>query len=241
MARLILTILIVPLICALGNAQSSGNLRGRVSGTVFDANGSVVLNVKVVFDSAGLKREALTNDEGYYGIELPAGVYRVTAHNAGFCPYQRAPFRLQPSAETLLDLTLTVCPIANLLHYDKAGNYVGEECRYIDPLASETFAIKGLSNAPRDLLVRYGRRKEQGEVVQYERAKIENGIPEGVTVSYDVLTIVADRVTFNKQTFRLEAEGNVKVQDGKQRLGFKSIALDLKAKVPIATLKGIEY
>jgi hypothetical protein len=91
------------------------------------------------------------------------------------------------------------------------------------------------------LLVRYGRRKEQGEVVQYEAAQVERGFPEGVTVSYDVLTIVADTVRFNKHTFRLEAEGNVKVQDGKQRVVFKSISVDLKAKVPIPTLKGIEY
>jgi lipopolysaccharide assembly outer membrane protein LptD (OstA) len=59
-----------------------------------------------------------------------------------------------------------------------------------------------------------------------------------VTVSFDVLTIVADEVRLNKKSLVLEAEGNVIVEDGRQRLNFVYAEVDFKAKDPIATLRG---
>jgi hypothetical protein len=55
----------------IGDAQSLGASSGRVRGTIFDSNGAVVTNVKGIFEANGRKREAITNEEGYYQIELP--------------------------------------------------------------------------------------------------------------------------------------------------------------------------
>jgi len=232
------TVLIMLLILTINNAQPSSTLSGRVEGTIFDANEAVVPNAKVIFQADGLKREAVTNEEGYYEIELPVGIYRVTTNSTGFCPSQRASFRVQPSSDTLMDLTLVVCPLANILKYDVAGTYVGEECRYIDPFANESFPITKISGIPLNLLIRYGKRQEEGSVLEYQGAKVENGVPSSVTVSYDVLTIVADKVRFDKQTFMLEAEGSVIVEDGKQRTRLASVKVNFKAKEPLVTLRG---
>ena len=222
---------------AAGNAQPLGTSTGHVRGTVFDSNDAVVPNAKVIFEADGLKREVLTNEEGFYVIELPSGVYRVTTDSLGFCASQRAPFRVQPSSDTLINLTLVVCPLANILKYDEAGKYAGEECRYIDPFESESFPVTEIPGVLLNLLIRYGKRQEKESILEYQGVRVENGVPSGVTVSYDVLTLVADRVRFNKQTLILEAEGNVIVEDGKQRIRLASIEINFKVKNPLASLK----
>jgi hypothetical protein len=162
-------------------------------------------------------------------------VYRVTTRSVGFCASQRALFRTQPSSDTLMNLTLVVCPLANVLKMDKSGKYVGEEDRYIGPFDSEALPIRNLSGAPLNLLVRYGKRQERKGIVEYQGAKVQNGVPAGVMISYDVLTIVANKVRLNKKTLLLEAEGNVTVEDGKRRMNFSHAEVNFKSKDPIDT------
>lgn len=233
-----LTILLALQLLVIGNAQSSGASSGHVKGTIFDSNGAVATNVKVIFEANDRKHEAVTNQEGYYEIELPVGVYHITTRSVGFCAFQRALFRIQPSSDTLMNLTLVVCPKANTLKVDKSGKYVGEEDRYIDPFESESFSVRNESGASLNLLIRYGKRHERKGIVEYQGAKALNGIPSGVTVSYDVLTIVADKVRFNKTTLLLEADSNVAVEDGKRRMNFSYAEVNFKSKDPIATLNG---
>jgi hypothetical protein len=147
------TILFALLILVIGNAQPLSASSGRVKGIVFDSNGAVVTNVKIIFEADGRTREAVTNGDGYYEIELPIGVYRVIARSVGFCASQRAPFRVQPSSDTLMNLTLVVCPIANILIRDKSGKYVGEEDRYMDPFKSDSFPVSNVSGIPLNLLI----------------------------------------------------------------------------------------
>ncbi len=58
-----------------------------LSGTVTDQNGAVVpnSNVTIVSDATGLKRDAVTNDEGYFTVPLlQPGTYTVRAQHDGF-------------------------------------------------------------------------------------------------------------------------------------------------------------
>lgn len=62
-----------------------------LSGTVEDQNGAVVPNASVsVADPAkGIKRQAATNDQGYFIVPLlPPSIYTVTVENRGFAPVQ---------------------------------------------------------------------------------------------------------------------------------------------------------
>jgi hypothetical protein len=235
--RFISAILITLTIFTIGNAQKVGAPSGSVRGTIFDSNEAVVQNVKVYFESDTLKRETVTNDEGDYKIELPVGVYQVTTNSIGFCTSQRAPFRVQASSDNLINLTLVVCPLANIFTLDKDNKIVGEECRYIDPFQSESFQISKASDATLNLLVRYGNRQEKENVVEYQGAEVKNGVPSGVFVNYDVLTIVAEKVRFNKKTLLLEASGNIVVEDGKRRRILTDVKIDFSVKDPIALIQ----
>ncbi len=235
--RFIRAILVILAICTIGNAQKIGAPSGSVKGTIFDSNEAVVQNVKVYFESDTLRRETLTNDDGDYKIELPVGVYRVTTNSPGFCASQRAPFRVQASSGNLLNLTLVVCPLANILTFDKDNKFVGEECRYIDPFQSESFQISKALDSTLTLLVRYGSRREKEDVVEYQGAEVKNGVPSGVFVSYDVLTITAEKVRFNKKTFLLEASGKVVIENGKQRKTLTDVRIDFSTKDPIASIQ----
>lgn len=234
--ELFLATLFISTMAATGGAQSPGH----VNGTISDSNGAVVTNVTVAFETNGQTRKVVTNREGYYEIELPIGLYHVTTHVPGFCAARRALFRVQPSSNTLLNLTLTVCPLANILKMDKSGRYVGEEHRYIDPFESESFPIRTSSDARLNLLIRYGQHRRTNGTVEYHGAKVVNGVPSGVTISYDVLTIVADKVRLNKKTLLLQAEGNVIVEDGKRRMTFAHVEVYFKSKDPVASLKGTQ-
>src|SRR6476646_2137135 len=60
---------------------------GQILGTIKDATGGILPKVKVTVENqrTGLKREAMTNDEGTYVVPLlPVGVYFVTAELSGF-------------------------------------------------------------------------------------------------------------------------------------------------------------
>lgn len=48
-------------------------------------------------------------------------------------------------------------------------------------------------------------------------------------VSFDALTIYADRVRLDSRSSTLEAQGNVVVEDGKRRLKISNAEIDLKA------------
>jgi hypothetical protein len=233
-----LTFLLVLLIFAVGNAQSLVASSGHVKGTVFDSNGAVITNIKVIFETNGLKSETITNGEGFYKIELPVGVYRITTYSPGFCAAQRALFRVQSLSDILLDLTLDVCPIVTTLKMNKSGKFVSEEDRYIDPIKSESFPIRDSSGAPLNLLVRYGKRVEGKGIIEYQGVQYQNGVPSSITVSYDLLTIVADKVRFNRKTLLLEADGRVTVEDGKQSMNFSHVEFNFKSKDPTAMLNG---
>jgi len=195
----------------------------------------VVTNVRVTFEVPGAKHRTVTNSEGYYDIELPVGIYQLTTYSPGFSAYQRAPFRVEPSSSTTINATLVVCSLAHLLKIDKQGEYVGEEAHCLDPFKSDSFYP---NSSGMGLLIRYGIRHKGTGIVEYGGAEVTNGIPSGVTVSYDRLTIVADKVLLNTETYQLEADGNVTIEDGNQSIKLSDARVDFRAKDPLSFLRG---
>ncbi|MBC8166362.1 MAG: hypothetical protein H7Y20_10870 [Bryobacteraceae bacterium] len=51
-------------------------------------------------------------------------------------------------------------------------------------------------------------------------------------VSYDALTVYAEKVRFDNSKFILEAQGNVVVEDGEQRIHSNNIMIKFKGGVP---------
>src|SRR6266699_3910058 len=83
---------------------------GRISGFIKDPSGATIANAKItVRNNTGLERQTTTNDSGYYIItNVPPGLYTMVAEVAGFQKYETINNKLDPSADLVIDATLTV-------------------------------------------------------------------------------------------------------------------------------------
>src|SRR2546425_4155459 len=83
---------------------------GRISGFIKDPSGATIANAKVtVRNNTGVERQTTTNDSGYYVItHAPPGLYPKTAQARGFQKYETRNNKLDPSADLVIDATLTV-------------------------------------------------------------------------------------------------------------------------------------
>src|SRR6202049_4610177 len=91
-----------------GSAQMVG---ATISGTIVDATGAVVPNVKIVVRnvSTGIVANAATNGGGVFDApNLPPGTYEVSAAAAGFATLVRNRIILTVGQELVLNLTLQV-------------------------------------------------------------------------------------------------------------------------------------
>jgi Carboxypeptidase regulatory-like domain len=111
MRRLLCFILCVGLLTflSLTPAFAQSDL-GRISGFVKDPSGATVPNAKVtVQNNSGVSRQTTTNEDGHYTItNVPPGFYTMTAEAPNFRKYESKGNKLDPSADLVIDATLTV-------------------------------------------------------------------------------------------------------------------------------------
>jgi predicted heme/steroid binding protein len=83
---------------------------GRISGFIKDPSGATIANAKVtVQNKSGVERQTTTNESGYYVItNVPPGFYSMVAEAAGFQRYETTNNKLDPSADLVIDVALTV-------------------------------------------------------------------------------------------------------------------------------------
>lgn len=205
-------------------AQSYG-LEGLVSDSI---GGGKLGRARVVVQGNGTRFEVLTGVEGSYRIDVPSGNYKIAVTKPGFCPARRATIRVSSTSDAIFNFALVPCPIVNRLII-KDGKYLGETDGYEPPFRYDAFSNAPPFSGTLDLLVRFGERKENEDTITYSGSMVsylvdvgdvKNPSQEhkylGVMVSYDQLTLYADKVTLSKRGFQLEANGNVVAQDGRQ-------------------------
>jgi len=98
--------MIIGLIGAEARAQAD---RAALVGTVTDNAGAAIAGAKVevLAPGTGLRRQAMTNDQGYYSIPfLPIGAYVVTVERDGFAPVKITDIALQVGETRTLDVEL---------------------------------------------------------------------------------------------------------------------------------------
>src|SRR5439155_3561971 len=83
---------------------------GKISGFIKDPSGATIANAKVTIrNNTGVERQTTTNDSGYYVVtNVPPGFYTMIAEAAGFQRYETSNNKLDPSADLVIDVTLTV-------------------------------------------------------------------------------------------------------------------------------------
>lgn len=166
--------------------------KGVVKGKVIGAAGEIP-DIKVFVESVTAKREVITDKSGNYEIELPTGVYTITATVPEYYPYRRAPFRVRPGTVTIINLDLA------LIGADRAYGG-GTDIHY------EKLSLPYTSDEQLDLLVVYEDRKEDDKFIKYN----------GVELYYDALAVYAVNMQLDKRSFRFKANGNVHVENNQQ-------------------------
>jgi hypothetical protein len=83
---------------------------GTISGFVKDPSGGTIAGAKVTIQNkSGVERQATTNESGYYTItNVPPGLYSVSVEASGFKKFQSNEDKLDPSANLVVDATLSV-------------------------------------------------------------------------------------------------------------------------------------
>lgn len=80
-----------------------------LSGKVFDRNGAVVVGSKVsLAGDNGTRVGAVTNDEGIYHVDLPAGFYNLQIRANGFSTFSLECYQVPSDGRVNLDVTLKV-------------------------------------------------------------------------------------------------------------------------------------
>jgi len=94
-------------ICAFAQQPASLQTPGTVKGVTVDFLGARVPNVTVAFDGVHGNRIAVSNTDGEYEIQLPAGQYRVTVAKFGiFYPYEPKKLRVTAAKVKKFDVVL---------------------------------------------------------------------------------------------------------------------------------------
>ena len=92
------------------SVPARGERTSRLAGVVLDPNGARIPFATVTIENAAAKREAQTDDEGSFEVELPAGAYRITIEADGFKKVELASFRVRPNKRESLKVSMKVKP-----------------------------------------------------------------------------------------------------------------------------------
>jgi len=105
--RIVLVLLVASFTTSAFAQQPTALQLARVKGATVDFLGARVPNVTVVFGGAQGIRTVVSNAEGEYEIQLPAGQYRVTVTKFGiFYAYERKRLRVTAAKLKRLDVVL---------------------------------------------------------------------------------------------------------------------------------------
>ncbi|MCG3144289.1 MAG: hypothetical protein HONDAALG_01708 [Gammaproteobacteria bacterium] len=184
----------MPLIVSL--AFQTAKPLGIVKGTVTDSNGNVILGSQIsIRNESGESIVNLTTDSrGRFEVQLPANVkYYITASNTSFAPFQRSPFLVNANTSTVIN----IIPVFN-------SNYNTPMHKY------ESFPLPLISGEMMYVLFRFNEREQKDETLAYTSKE------QASMMSFNHLAIYANKILFDPRLYRITAENDVLIDDGKR-------------------------
>jgi hypothetical protein len=219
---------------------------GQLKITLKDLNDSVIQSNEITVRGRVI-RTCRSDTKGECEFELPAGIYRVFAHKCSkvwICfpvssevkecwhRFERAPFHILPGRSLWINLLPEEPAFITYCHGLKSPPGLRKDVRWaIDPPKYVSISIDSSLKPALNLLVQFKTNRESKGFVEYGSADSTPGKPN-VIVSYDALTIYADRIRISKSPLRLRAVGQVVIEDGKQRKYASEIDLTFNGGVP---------
>src|SRR5215831_6120514 len=119
----LLTVVLASLLGMAGTARAQ-TATGQITGTVKDASGAVIPDVKVTATNQGtsISRETTTTSSGDYSFPLlPVGVYSVAAEKQGFQIVKRSNIQLNVADVIRVDLDMTLGQVTQTVEVTAAA------------------------------------------------------------------------------------------------------------------------
>jgi hypothetical protein len=184
----------------------------HISGVIKDPSEAVIREAQVSFQSERLTKAVITGDRGGYEADLPLGDYTMAAQSPGFRPYRRPLFRVTAPASLTFDITLPIAPTCDVIIVGPSSpqdwaNAQDERC-----LREDFFQLSSVDGVPYQIYIRYVKHAVVGDQYTYTSEKYPNDDP--VFVAYNLFSLQAERVIFDKKSQTIEARGNVIVANG---------------------------
>jgi Carboxypeptidase regulatory-like domain len=112
----ILRTLTVGLVCCF--SALAQNVGGRVSGRITDQSGAVVPGVQIRARnvSTGTPNVTQTDTSGYYALQLPVGVYEISATRTGFRTVVQQNITITVGGDVALDFSMQVASTQTVVH-----------------------------------------------------------------------------------------------------------------------------
>jgi hypothetical protein len=107
---------VVVMACILATPVWSDTVSGRISGSVKDSQGALLVGVQVTAlnTDTGISHGTKTDSQGFYAFpSLPAGNYTVSAEQAGFRKFQAVGFVLDVNSSLTVDIQLQIGQIVD--------------------------------------------------------------------------------------------------------------------------------
>ena len=214
------------------SAVREGHQPGKVQFRVLMPNDVLIPSLSVTIEGKILRKEIPLSvndlDDKANLVELPAGIYRVSSRNNNYYAFQRAPFRVEAGTVIKINIFPLIRVQTQMLMADGSDKY-----EFADEPKYDSFPMLNSSDASLNLLIRYDKKRKRKGFFEYSSNLWEfRGAPEavsrGVMVSYDAFTVYADKVRFYSRNSTLEAQGNVVIEDGKQRIKLSKATINLK-------------
>jgi hypothetical protein len=214
----------------LGSINSSpAQQTGKVQISSLNVKEEIVPFINVIIEGNGITRKLGTTgvgDEYENGglVELPVGIYRITSRNGNYFDFRRATFRVRPGIVTKINVYPLIYVRAQILMSDGSDRY--------ELAPKPAYDVYNLPHGPDkdiSMLIRYGKKRKTGDYVDYESSALAD---RKVMVSYDALSIYADKIRFDRKKFTLSAQGDVLVEDGTQRIKANKVTVRFNNGVP---------
>ena len=233
LVALALSIFAFPDLC-LGQAIDPAT-GGKIQFNVLMPNDVLIPFLSVVLEGDHYRKEISLSaddiDAKVNSIDVPVGIYRVSSRNGNYYDFERAPFWVRAGTVTKINVFPLLRVRTQMLMADGSDRY-----QFAPKPKYDSVAVPE-SRPGLNMLVRYDKKHRANGSITYSSNVAEfrgslQAVSRGVMLTYDNLALYADKIRFDPKNFILYADGNVVVEDARQRTRANTLVVKFRAGVP---------
>lgn len=213
----------VLLLCAslLGQSPASPDRPRivRIQGLIESTNDSVVPETEVAFHGEQVSRTVVSDEKGFYQVDLPVGLYTMTAVRHGYSSlqrYSRPLFQIGSQRTFVLNITLYPERCCCDIVVRRGAEETPEQLASTEKDAcggEDSFPIPSEDGVPFQVYIRYPKRTltDRGYVYSGDQITTNSHVP--ARAEYNLFTLEAEHILYYAEHQKLEASGHVVVVD----------------------------